>query len=73
MASEPSLFSRQDAALAIGVSLSTLRRMERRGVISPAKPIGLQGKKRYYDRQIFWSEVKAHRELPGGQGSDILR
>ena len=59
------LISRQEAASSLGISVSTLRRMEARGTITPAASIG-EGKKRYYSKAVFWSEVESVR---AGQGS----
>ena len=51
------VISRAHAAEALGVSVSTLRRMEKRGALTPAQPISDMSKVKYYDRKTFWSEV----------------
>tara|TARA_R100000664_G_C2759740_1_gene149818 strand:+ start:5434 stop:5643 length:210 start_codon:yes stop_codon:yes gene_type:complete len=52
------VISRAHAAEELGVSVSTLRRMEQRGVLTPARSISDMSKTMYYDRKKFWSEVK---------------
>ena len=53
------VISRAIAAEELGVSVSTLRRMEQRGDLTPARSISDVSKTMYYDRERFWSEVKS--------------
>ena len=52
------VISRAHAAVELGVSVSTLRRMEQRGELTPATSISDKSRGKYYDRKLFWSEVK---------------
>tara|TARA_Y100001973_G_C5103728_1_gene284031 strand:- start:84 stop:311 length:228 start_codon:yes stop_codon:yes gene_type:complete len=64
------VISRALAAEELGVSVSTLRRMELRGDLTPARSISERSRTKYYDRQTFWDEIQKGRERSVKDSSD---
>lgn len=55
------VISRAHAAEELGVSVSTLRRMESRGDLTPARSVSERSRTKYYDRKTFWDEIQKGR------------
>lgn len=64
------VISRAHAAEELGVSVSTLRRMESRGDLTPARSISERSRTKYYDRETFWDEIQTGRSRAMGDSVD---